>query len=300
MDNETIKQVGKKLYKMHILKERKRYWVFRIRVFLHKKAIDDLLDFFNKTKLRQKMLRNTPALLGQTTRAFFYKGSKFTKRVELVKKHIEILEEVATLELLEKIYVKKEEIPIWSSIVDEQKLDAKLFFHAGQRKEGCLSLMMTLDNADLYQIMFWLGVDKKGKRVLYVGAIQGTPNANRTIKKLTKRFFGYRTKNLIFYILRQVARNFGVEYIKAVTNEGYYAMNHLRIDRKLKTNFAKFWSECGGIINGDRRFVEIPVEEYRKDMSELKPSKRSQHRKRFALLDEIAANIDENMAGFLK
>lgn len=285
---------------MHILKERKRYWVFRFRVYMHKAIIEDLLDFFDQSKLRQKMLRNTPALLGQTTRAFFYKGSKFKERAKLVKKHIEILEDVVTTKMLEKVYVKKEEVLVWSTLFNEQRLDTKLFFHAGQRKEGCLSLMMTLDKSDLYQIMFWLGVDKKGKRVLYVGAIQGTPNANTTIKKLTKHFFGYRTKNLIFYILRQVARNFGAEYIKAVTNEGYYAMNHLRIDRKLKTNFAKFWSECGGIINGDERFVEIPIEEHRKKMSELKPSKRSQHRKRFAMLDEINATIDENMSEFLK
>ena len=300
MENQIIEQIGKKLYKMHILKERKRYWVFRARVFMHKAIIKDLLNFFDKTELRQKMLRNTPSLLGQTTRAFFYKDSNIKERTELVKKHIEILEDVAKLELIEKIYVKKEEITVWNTDVNEEELTAKLFFHSGQRKEGCLSLIMTFAKEELYQIMFWLGVDKNGKRVLYVGALQGTPNASKTIKKLTKHFFGYRTKNLIFYALRQVARNFGAQYIKAVTNDGYYAMNHLRLDRKLKTDFGEFWSECGGKISTDKRFFNIPIEEYRKDMSELKSSKRSQHRKRFAILDVMIESIDKTMAQFLK
>lgn len=60
--------------------------------------------------------------------------------------------------------------------------------------------------------------------------------------------------------------------IYAVTNQGYYAMNHVRMDRKLKTNFGDFWAECGGSPSGDRRFYRIPLEEVRRDLSELKPS----------------------------
>ena len=39
----------------------------------------------------------------------------------------------------------------------------------------------------------------------------------------------------------------------------------------------------------DPRFFAIPVAEYRKDMSELKPSKRAQHRRRLSLIHIFAA-----------
>jgi uncharacterized protein VirK/YbjX len=69
---------------------------------------------------------------------------------------------------------------------------------------------------------------------LFIGALQGPVHANDVIKALTKDFFGYRTKNLIFYGIRNVARVLGCTKIYAVTNDGYYAMNHIRSDRKLK------------------------------------------------------------------
>ena len=44
----------------------------------------------------------------------------------------------------------------------------------------------------------------------------------------------------------------------------------------------------------------MPVKEYRKDMSELKPSKRAQHRRRFEKLDAIDAAFDASCKKLLK
>ena len=75
MDTQTLKYIGKDLYKTHILKEWKRYIVFMTRCHLHKGQINDLLDFFQTTPLRREMLKHTTSFVEQTTRAFFYKGS---------------------------------------------------------------------------------------------------------------------------------------------------------------------------------------------------------------------------------
>ena len=92
-----------------------------------------------------------------------------------------------------------------------------------------------------------------------------------------------------------------MDEIYAVTNEGYYAMNHVRRDRKLKTDFGAFWKECEGVpCETDSRFFRLPVKEYRKDMSELKPSKRAQHRRRFARLDAIDAAFDGSCSKWKK
>ena len=88
--------------------------------------------------------------------------------------------------------------------------------------------------------------------------MQGTPNGSEVIKGLTKAFYGYRTKNLIFYGIRNVAAALGCESIYAVSNEGYYAMNHIRVDRKLKTSLDAFWQECEGTQLDDKRFYKYP------------------------------------------
>ena len=300
MDNNILEYVGKSLYKTHILKEMKRYVVFRTRCRLHSSMIDDMLAFFSATPEREAMLMGCPSLLEQTTRTFFYKDSKWNERVQLVKNHICILEEQFSPKLLQELYAEGKSIILWTDTYQEKPLTLELKFHGGQRKEGCLSLMLVYEGLELYQIMFWLAKDADGKNVIYIGALQGTPNGSDIIKGLTKAFFGYRTKNLIFYGLRSFAKGMGIEKIYAVANEGYYAMSHIRIDRKLKTDFGAFWEECEGHPCDDKRFYVMPVEEYRKSMEELKPSKRAQHRRRFAKMDEMQEAVLASLAKYKK
>lgn len=301
MEKNILEYVGKSLYQTHILKEMKRYVVFRFRCAMHSSAVNDLLAFFAKTPERTTWLEGNPSFLEQTTRSFFYKASTWDERMELVKNHVEIMEELFKPELMTKLYSEHKMVQLWEDSYQDKPLTLNLWFHAGQRKEGCLSLVLLYDGVELYQIMFWLGKNKTdGKNVVYIGALQGPQNGNELIKGLTKAFFGYRTKNLMFYGLRSFAKSLGMENIYAVANEGYYAMNHVRVDRKLKTDFGAFWQECEGAICSDRRFYIMPVAEHRKSMEELKPSKRAQHRRRFAKMDEMEAAVASSLDKYKK
>ena len=309
MDETVLREAGHRLYVTSRLKEMKRYLVFRARCRMHKDTVDNLLDFFAETQMRKDMLKGTPAFIEQVTRAFFYKGSGYADRAALIKNHVLFVEKHFTPEVISKLYVetdstdnKGQAVTLWEDSFEDKPLRMSLWFHAGQRKEGCLSLVLTWDEEILYQIMFWFGPDmEKAGDAIWIGALQGTPNGSDAIKRMTKAFFGYRTKNLIFYGVRNLARCLGLQKIYAVTNEGYYAMNHVRIDRKLKTDFAAFWKECEGkLCKEDPRFYVMPVKEYRKDMSELKPSKRAQHRRRFEKLDATDAAFDASCVQILQ
>lgn len=74
MDKNILEYVGKSLYQTHILKEMKRYVVFRARCAMHSGKVDGLLNFFDANSNRQAWLQGAPALLEQTTRAFFTKA----------------------------------------------------------------------------------------------------------------------------------------------------------------------------------------------------------------------------------
>ncbi len=300
MDTETLRYVGKKLYQTQYLKEMKRYLVFRVRCRMHGEEMEGLVNFFKATPLREKLLEGTPSFVEQATRSFFYKDSDYPDRIALIENHVQFLEGRCKPEFLQTLYADNKHLVCWQEDYQGQPLHLDLYFHGGQRKEGCLSLALFLGTEELYQIMFWLGPDAQKEPALFIGALQGPVHANDVIKALTKDFFGYRTKNLIFYGIRNVARVLGCTKIYAVTNDGYYAMNHLRSDRKLKTSFTDFWQECEGVPAADKRFYLMPVAEHRKDMSELKPSKRAQHRRRFERLDRIDAAFTQSFAGWLQ
>ena len=301
MEKNILEYIGKSLYQTHILKEMKRYLVFRTRCRLYSSMVNDLLDFFAATEQREKWLVGNPSFLEQATRTFFYKGSTWEERMQLVKNHVQIMEQHFNAELMDELYVEHKKVQLWEDSYLDKPLTMNLWFHAGQRKEGCLSLVLSYEGEELYQIMFWFAKNPAdGKDVIYIGALQGPQNGNELIKGLTKAFFGYRTKNLIFYGLRSLAKAMKITNIYAVANEGYYAMSHMRMDRKLKTDFGAFWQECEGKQCSDRRFYIMPVEEYRKSMEELKPSKRAQHRRRFAKMDELEAAVAESLSQFQK
>lgn len=301
MDYAALKLIGKSLYQINIPKEMKRYLVFLGRCCLHKQEVEELQKFFAATKLRQSLLVGNPSFVEQITRAFFYKDATWPERKALIEKHVEFLEKTCRDEFLTKLYVEHQVFTLWEDAFDDKPLSMGLEFHPGQRKEGCLALSLRWDGNYIYQIMFWLGPDLTGQKpALWIGALQGTALGNDIVKAMTKKYFGYRTKNLIFYGARQLAAILGCQQIYAVTNAGYYAMNHVRVNRKLKTNFGAFWEECGGQQSQDPRFFTIPVEENRKDMSELKPSKRANHRRRYELMDTITQVMSEKMAGWLK
>ena len=309
MDETILRKAGHRLYVTSRLKEMKRYLVFRARCRMHKDIMEDFLAFFAETQLRKDILEGTPAFIEQVTRAFFYKDSDYPDRSALIKNHMRYMEKHFTQEALTRLYIDVDtkenagqKITLWEDTFEDKPLRLSLYFHAGQYKEGCLSLILTWNEEPFYQIMFWFGPDmKKTGDAIWIGALQGIPHGSDAIKRMTKAFFGYRPKNLIFYGLRNLARCLGISKIYGVTNAGYYAMNHIRIDRKLKTDFGAFWEECEGKpCEADYRFYVMPVKEYRKDMSELKPSKRAQHRRRFEKLDSIDAAFDASCKKLLK
>lgn len=290
-------EIGKKIYNLENPREYHRYIVFRARCLMHPRRMKRLERFFAGNELLAKIADCYPFVYEQPTRAFFYNKSTFTERAELVEKHMEFLTDNLQSQDVIDLYSCREKI-LWESTDEGGKLLLRLFFHPGQRKEGLLSLMLHAEGiGDLYQMMFWIAPDKQGDWALWIGAMQGPnmDNARDIIKQITKRCHAYRTKNLILHATQETAKALGLKHIYAVTNYGYYAMNHIRRDRKLKTSFSDFWAESGGTPCTDERFYELPLTEYRKSMEEVPTRKRANYRKRYALLDEIDAAIAGNI-----
>lgn len=295
-------RLGRQIYDLSNWREKRRYWTFCIRAVQHQRRMQALYDWFLQDGDRAEMLAGNPFPLEQVTRAFFYAGSTFEERVALVKNHFTLLQQIFKPEYAVRLGKRNGEYIVWESPYEDIAWHAMLNFEDGQRKEGLMTLKMTLGGEDLYQMMFWLGYDKTKAPSLFIGAMQG-PNmedARDVVKEITKRSHRYRTKNLILYMTQAAARAMGMQHIYAVSNEGYYANNHLRLDRKLKTDFGDFWEEAGGHVTEDKRFYEIPLTETRKTEEEIPTRKRAVYRKRFAFQDEADRQILERISAMLK
>jgi uncharacterized protein VirK/YbjX len=309
MDWNLLKKIGQDVYKCEDWRDNKRYYSFLARAFINHNVIEQHLEFFLSTPHRRKIIDNCPWLIDQAVRKIFFKGSTCAERAKLVQDHVVWMERLFQPELMTRIYGRGERIPLWRDEIDGEPFILFLNFADGQQKEGCLSLELVYGDADelhtgwdagkrVYQVMFTLSDEELTIRI---GALQGMARGADFIKKLTKKYFGYRPKNLILWCLRCFAVAIEAKKITAVTNQGYYAMNHMRLDRKLKVDLNGFWDEAGGIpFPNDDRFYEIPIAEHRKEMSEMKPSKRANHRRRYELMDQIQEEISKSLAKYRK
>lgn len=293
--------IGKQIYNMQNPREVHRFVVFVIRCFFHPLRMRRLEKFFHSTPLMEKIASEYGFVYEQPTRAFFYNKSTFSERATLVEEHMEYLARNIREQDFLDLYAKKGKM-LWQSTDEGENLRLCLYYHPGQRKEGLLSLVLSCDEGELYQMIFWIAKNRQGEWSLWIGAMQG-PNmkdSREVIKKITKRCHAYRTKNLILHVTQETARALGLKHIYAVTNYGYYANNHIRRDRKLKTDFSQFWKESGGTPCEDLRFFELPLKEHRKTMEEVPTRKRANYRKRFQMLDEIDDAILANIKRLMK
>ena len=294
---KNIREIGRKIYNVNYWRERRRYYIFLLRCFINKSKMKKIDIFFNSTKLLKEIADIYPFVYEQPTRAFFYNKSTFDERAAIVEKHMDFVARTFRADIVRDLYSEKN-ISLWDGgELDGSRLAGMLYFEAGQRKEGMMSVMLRLEKKPLYQMIFWIAPDKKGDMSMFIGAMQGPnmDNARDVVKKVTKYCHAYRTKNLILYLTQAVARSLGMKHIYAVTNYGYYANNHVRTDRKLKTDFSEFWTEAGGHPTDDTRFDELPLVEARKTMEEVPTRKRAVYRKRFAMLDALDAEVAEKM-----
>ena len=294
-------ELGKKIYDLNNPREAHRFAVFVARCLLHPQRMSRLEKFFAQSELLSKVAEGYPFVYEQATRAFFYYRSTFEERARLIEENMQFLSARFNDDFMLKLYGDKK-IELWRMSLDETlgEMNLVLCAESGQRKEGLAAVMFNLPGeVPVYQILFWIA--RRGDDwAMWIGAMQG-PNvddAKDLVKRITKKCHAYRTKNLILYAAQAVARSLGVTKIFAVTNEGYYANNHVRRDRKLKTSFSDFWAEAGGIPTDDARFYELPLVETRKTVEEIPSHKRAQYRRRFALLDELDAAIATTLRGF--
>ena len=285
---ESFTSLGRKIYDMSNPREVRRYVVFVARCWLHYGSMKKIDAFYQQNDLRRKLAEIYPFVYEQPQRAFFYNKSTFRERAALIQEHFSFLETALKPDILLEIYREKNQV-LWENEHEGEPLRLVLYYEAGQRKEGLLSVTLRLGEQALYQMIFWIQKNPKGEWSAYIGAMQGPnmDNAKDVIKKITKQCHSYRTKNLILHAMQEVAKTLGLKHLYAVTNDGYYAMNHVRRDRKLKTNFSDFWAESGGTPCEDKRFYELPLTEYRKSMEEVPTRKRANYRRRYMLMDEI-------------
>ena len=154
-------KVGKIFYNTKRSRGMKRLIVFVARCLCHNQQMERLHLFFTRDALLAQVAEKNPFVYEQPTRAFFYNKSTFAERAKLVEQHMDYLAKHLKEDVLIGLYSETPYI-LWESHDEAGHLRFELTYRPGQRKEGLLSVVLRLDDADLYQMMFWIAPNKAG------------------------------------------------------------------------------------------------------------------------------------------
>lgn len=162
-------------------------------------------------------------------------------------------------------------------------------------REGEIVLSIFVGVDRVYSVAFTLGEDH-GQRIVYVGALQGRSleNAMEIYRNLTHALHGMRPRDFLMSALKMLCAGIGVEKIWGIRSDcrqhhgKYFAGSH---KEKLLADYDEVWEEHGG-IDMKNCFFSIPAVVTYRDASEIPARKRANYKRRYAMLDKLAANID--------
>lgn len=176
------------------------------------------------------------------------------------------------------------------------KNEATYTLHLGinTSKEGELAFgIYDVSGHYLAKMAVTIGRDEANAPVLWIGGLQGAkpPMGRDEVVKATKDLFGLRPKGAVMLAAQTFASALGLTALRAPGNEAHISqqgLKRLRSKRKIYADYGQFWEELGGTKIADEEYT-IPVIPQVRDVSEVKPHKRSEWKKRQAISEALVA-----------
>ncbi|UVO51491.1 VirK/YbjX family protein [Sphingomonas sp. SUN019] len=166
------------------------------------------------------------------------------------------------------------------------------------KREGPLVLSIFSGDHRLFSIAFALRRED-GRLLAYVGAIQGCnqPGTLDIFRTLTHIAHGIRPQDLMVELFRMFCGDIGVERILLVSDSHRHHRDRYFGAKAegFSTNYDTIWTTRGA-IRIDAGTFELPITPRRRAADAIPPRKRGLYRRRYAMLDIAAAQMDAGIA----
>jgi uncharacterized protein VirK/YbjX len=161
-------------------------------------------------------------------------------------------------------------------------------------REGELALQLVASGRTVYTASFVL-LHEQGTRQIALGTLQGLRAADgaQVIKRATRELYGCRPKNLLIAALRQIGGCLGCSKLVLVSNDNRITVNWRRTAR-ISSDYDATWRELDATLRADGNY-ELPCRQAPIELMAIPTQKRSEFRKRLALL----AQVEEQVAAAL-
>lgn len=166
-------------------------------------------------------------------------------------------------------------------------------------REGQMTLNIFHQDYRAFSLAFSLRDGDGGLKTI-IGAVQGrnSPHALQLYRDLTKHFYGMRPRDLLIELFRILCRELAIDTISAVSNA--CRIHRSRYFGKTKAeqilvDYDAIWAERGG-LQKNHDFFDLPVKSPRRELDEIRSSKRNMYRKRYEMLAKFEVQLRRDFA----
>ena len=235
-----------------------------------------------------------PRLLTKAFRPYLRRSLRCPERVDILINHYETLDALGLLPLATAAARQPQTLHAGlgkTGLPFCLELNA---VHDGHR-EGELCLRLRLDGVSLFGLSFVLQ-QRGGQLLMLVGRLQGESGelAREQVRQATREFHACRPATLLVTAARQLAQVLGCDAVRLVCNRERIAINLWRRWR-IRADYDQSWRELGALRAADGLFELAPVARQQVDYEAIPSKKRSEARKRAALLDGILDGLSTRL-----
>ncbi|MBV8679646.1 MAG: DUF535 domain-containing protein [Aquitalea sp.] len=276
------------------LDERKNRIKLALRSLLTLPSSYRWLAFLSSQPLLLDYLRLAPRLAQKLHRPYLYRSLGNAAKVELLQQHYL---QMLRLPPAVRSRLLSLDNPVLATVSgkDEASFSWVMGHNHYFDKEGELSLQF-LDGQQVALATLTLTLCQyQGQAVALIGGLQGPRKefGHECIRTATKACHGLFPKRLALEALTVIAREMGCQQVLAVCKDSHI-YSSWRYRRDFQADYDSFWLDIGAEkINND--YFRIPFPIPRKPMEEIASKKRSEYNRRYALLDEMAAQISQSL-----
>ncbi|WP_428944942.1 VirK/YbjX family protein [Pantoea sp. FN060301] len=233
-------------------------------------------------------------------RPYLYGGMPVSARAQAILDHYAFAKNLPAAGLRRAMLTQQGATLVEFKGKNEEAFSITLACSGRCEREGEVNLAVSCNDVQLATLTFAVMRDK-GEKVVMIGGIQGAhrDTPHETIRDATKACYGLFPKRLLMETLSLFCQATGVAQIRAVSDSGHI-FRSLRYRLKKKSLFHASYNEFWETLNArplSPKLYALPVAFPRKPLEDIASKKRSEARRRYELLDNMAAYFAQHYAG---
>lgn len=251
---------------------------FRLRSLLNHRLIAEFSEFINQSPELAALFTQKPSYSYPLVHRFLDKRFSARQRLEALK---------TTLALLPPSLFHH---PIcFGEIIEDFTVTLGMNHHQAMEGYWALELRHKPDDKLVYLLTF----GKIGNALL-IAVIQG-PNfegSKELVKQLTKKCHGLRPAYLMVECMKAVTLSLGYSKLLGIPHK-YQNKSRFVQSKRYVVDYDAIFSESAGIL---KDYWELPLTFETKPIEEISSNKRSMYRKRYAMLAQLQAAMQRELA----